>query len=211
MNGTPARLSDEQLSAWLDDELCSTERAAVDARLLEHAQDATRVRLWAADRDALRARLALAADEPPPMRLEQLVWRHQPTVTRSGWRRYGIVAAFALGAAAGSAAGIWAAQAHNAEARATQWERLAMVAHAVYAPEVRHPVEVAVRGSTPEAAAIQKEHLARWLTHRLGWPSSCSICGRRATNWWEAACCPMRRGRRRSSCMNATVRTAPRA
>ena len=37
----------------------------------------------------------------------------------------------------------------------------ALVAYAVYAPEVRHPVEV---------AATQQEHLVQWLSKRLGRP-----------------------------------------
>jgi anti-sigma factor RsiW len=44
------------------------------------------------------------------------------------------------------------------------------VAHAVYAPEVRHPVEVNVaQGSAAEQRA-QEEHLARWLSKRLDMP-----------------------------------------
>jgi anti-sigma factor RsiW len=44
------------------------------------------------------------------------------------------------------------------------------VAHAVYAPEVRHPVEVNVaQGSATEQRA-QEEHLARWLGKRLDMP-----------------------------------------
>ena len=44
------------------------------------------------------------------------------------------------------------------------------MAHAVYAPEVRHPVEVNVaQGSATEQRA-QEEHLARWLGKRLDMP-----------------------------------------
>jgi anti-sigma factor RsiW len=42
-----------------------------------------------------------------------------------------------------------------------EFVRQAAVAHAVYAPEVRHPVEV---------AAAQQEHLIQWLSKRLGRP-----------------------------------------
>ncbi len=162
---------DPKLSAWLDDELDSVERADVEAWLREHPEDAARVRLWAADRDALRARLAPAADEPLPVRLEQLVWRHSPAVASSGWSRLAAgMAVFAVGLAIG-AAGMWAMQSHDAEVSAAQWEQRAMVAHTVYAPEVRHPVEVAVKdAATPAAARTQEEHLARWLTNRLGRP-----------------------------------------
>ena len=50
------------------------------------------------------------------------------------------------------------------------WPHRAAVAHAVYAPEVRHPVEVNVaQGSATEQRA-QEEHLARWLGKRLDMP-----------------------------------------
>ena len=66
--------SDEQLSAWLDGELEPAEqRAAVDAWLREHPAEAARVRQWAADRDALRERLAPLLDEPVPEPLRRLV------------------------------------------------------------------------------------------------------------------------------------------
>src|SRR6185369_7267622 len=42
--------------------------------------------------------------------------------------------------------------------------RQAAIAHAVYAPEVRHPVEV---------GADEEEHLLRWLSKRLGTELKC--------------------------------------
>lgn len=54
--------------------------------------------------------------------------------------------------------------------RAGGWQHRVAVAHAVYAPEVRHPVEVNVaQGSAAEQRA-QEEHLARWLSKRLDMP-----------------------------------------
>ena len=44
-------------------------------------------------------------------------------------------------------------------ADAPAWARRAAVAHAVYSPEVRHPVEV---------GADQEAHLVAWLSKRLG-------------------------------------------
>jgi len=43
-------------------------------------------------------------------------------------------------------------------------------AHSVYVPEVRHPVEVAIAQPTPAESRAQEEHLAKWLTKRLGMP-----------------------------------------
>ena len=55
-------------------------------------------------------------------------------------------------------AGVVAAKSHG---NGLEFARQAAVAHAVYAPEVRHPVEV---------SAAQQEHLVQWLSKRLGRP-----------------------------------------
>jgi len=163
---------DDRLSAWLDDELSSEERLEMEPWLRDHPEDAARIRLWAADRDALRARLAAAVEEPVPTRLEQLVWNHAPSMAPSrGWLRWAAgFAVFAIGAALGAGA-MWRWQSATELAAATEtWERRAVVAHTVYVPEVRHPVEVAVAGKTADDARAQEEHLARWLTKRLDMP-----------------------------------------
>ncbi len=82
----PERPTDELLSAWLDGELAGPEqqaqRAAVEAWLHEHPDDAARVRLWAADAEALRMRLALLLDEPVPDALRAVVLRRPVLPTR---------------------------------------------------------------------------------------------------------------------------------
>ena len=50
------------------------------------------------------------------------------------------------------------------------WTHRAAVAHAVYAPEVRHPVEVNVAQGTATEQRAQEEHLSRWLGKRLDMP-----------------------------------------
>jgi anti-sigma factor RsiW len=163
---------DDKLSAWLDDELSPAQRAEVETWLREHPEDAAQVRMWAADRDALRARLGPTVEEPVPTRLEQLVWNHAPATAPIGWLRWAAgLAVFVLGALAG--AGLtwrFAGDGDESEAGAQPWEQRALIAHAVYAPEMRHPVEVAVAGRTPEDARAQEEHLSRWLTKRIDRP-----------------------------------------
>jgi anti-sigma factor RsiW len=71
--------------------------------------------------------------------------------------RYAAVAAwFALGGVAG-----WYLHAYDAakSADAVAFARQAAIAHVVYSPEVRHPVEV---------GADQEAHLVGWLSKRLG-------------------------------------------
>ena len=69
---------DTLLSAWLDDELPPEQRAEVEAWLREHPEDAARVRLWAADAEALRVRLDAVLAEPVPQALAQVAWRKAP-------------------------------------------------------------------------------------------------------------------------------------
>src|SRR5881392_1511063 len=134
---------DDKLSAWLDDELTPEQRAEVDAWLRDHPEDAPRVRLWAADRDAVCARLAPSIGEPVPTRLEQVVWNHPPATASSSWLRCAAaVAIFVVGAMAGAGV-MWRLLDEEAAPMAvTGWEHRALLAHAVYVPEVRHPVEV---------------------------------------------------------------------
>jgi anti-sigma factor RsiW len=160
---------DDKLSAWLDDELSPAQRAEIEERLRDHPDDATRVRLWAADRDALRARLGPAADEPVPTRLEQVVWNHAPATASAGWQR--LAAGFALFVVGGllGAGAMWRWGGDD-DAASNRWEERALAAHAVYVPELRHPVEVAIAGLKPEDAHAQEEHLVRWLTKRVERP-----------------------------------------
>lgn len=162
---------DDRLSAWLDDELPAEQRAEIEAWLREHPEDAGRVRMWAADRDALRARLGPVIEDPVPMRLEQLVWSHAPSTAGVGWLRLAAaVAVFALGAALGAGA-MWRwYETSDAGTATARWEQRAVVAHSVYVPEVRHPVEVAVAGKSADDARAEEAHLAQWLTKRLDMP-----------------------------------------
>jgi anti-sigma factor RsiW len=155
---------DSDLHAWLDGELSPERRAEVDGWLREHPEDAARVRLWAADRDAVRARFDGVLDEAVPDALAQVVWRKGVSARRWEWtegrqRIAAAVAIFALGSALGAGV-MWRAQGGpDALASLTQpaWVRRAAVAHAVYVPEVRHPVEV----------KAQEANLGGWLTKRL--------------------------------------------
>jgi anti-sigma factor RsiW len=161
-----APIDDTLLNAWLDDELANDERARVEAWLRDHPEEAARVRLWAADAEGLRARLDSVLAEPVPQRLTQVVWSQAPatTASNSGWMRWAAaVAVFVLGGAVGAAI-TWrvdrqAVQTASAAA-GSSWVQRAAVAHSVYVPEVRHPVEV----------RAQEEHLARWLTRRVELP-----------------------------------------
>ncbi len=161
------RPDDSRFSAWLDGELDVAAKAEIEEWLRDHPDDAQTVRLWAADRDALRARLDPVADEPVPDRLVAFVRRSQ----RRGWRQLAAVAAMVVGGAVLGAGFAWQfAPPEGVVIGRPVWTHRAAVAHAVYAPEVRHPVEVfTAEGSAAEQKA-QEEHLTRWLTKRLDMP-----------------------------------------
>jgi anti-sigma factor RsiW len=159
-------ITDSQLSAWLDQQLEGDERARAEAWLRDHPEDAARVRLWSADAEALRARLDAVLAEPVPARLEQAVWRRGPArgARFAGWQRWAAsLAIFALGGVLGAGL-VWRggrpAAPLAAQGNGQGWVQRAAVAHSVYVPEMRHPVEV----------KAQEEHLARWLTKRLEMP-----------------------------------------
>jgi anti-sigma factor RsiW len=166
MATSPAPVDDELLNAWLDGELESGERSHVEAWLREHPQDAARVRLWAADRDALRMALDAALDEPVPPHMARLVWRHRSwSLDRTLMLRVASAAALLV---AGGALGALLARNAITEERNEAWLERAALAHAVYVPEQRHPVEVSVLG-VPDAR-VQEEHLQKWLTKRVELP-----------------------------------------
>jgi len=157
----PPDFSDTDLSAWLDGELDSQGRARVDAVLRERPEAAARLRVLAADRDALRARLDGVLTEPVPQRLLHAVWRPQADPP---WLRAAAVAGLlVLGGAVGSAL-TWQWQGRQIVAAQAGtpagWVQRAVYAHSVFTPEPRHPVEV----------RAQEEHLARWLTRRTELP-----------------------------------------
>ncbi len=176
----------QQLSAWLDDELEPAEQARVEAWLREHPEQAAQTRLWAADRDALYARLGPVLDEAVPAALLQTVAgggrddaaAHPPRWRRLAWAAGLVLGGTVLGAVIGAAAvshspttlALLPAPWRPAALAATSWPHRAAVAHAVYAPEVRHPVEVNVAEGSASEQKAQGEHLARWLGKRLSLP-----------------------------------------
>ena len=78
-------------------------------------------------------------------------------VRRRSWYPYAAAALLIL--ASGTAGWHLHDRVTGSRAQTTQIARVAAMAHAVYSPEVRHPVEV---------GADQEEHLVRWLSKRLG-------------------------------------------
>jgi anti-sigma factor RsiW len=152
-------VSEAEIQAWADGRLEASRRAQVEAWLAAHPEEAERAETYRSLNEALRARYDTVLQEPVPARLERLVGRG------ARWRALGLAAAWAMLGLAVGAVGGWQLRGAQAPVRtAAQPEfpliaRRAALAHATYAPEVRHPVEV---------GADQEQHLVAWLSKRLG-------------------------------------------
>jgi anti-sigma factor RsiW len=146
-----SNISETDLHAYADGQLDEARRLRVEAHLAHDAQAVEKVNVWREQNEALRALYNPVLNEPVPQRL--LAAR----ASRGRWPYYALAAgvmglSFGLG---------WLAHSSRSEqfVEAATLPRRAAVAYAVYAPEVRHPVEV---------GADQQDHLVKWLSKRLG-------------------------------------------
>src|SRR5216684_159396 len=148
-------ITEDELHAYVDNELPAERRGDVEAWLATHPDDDARVQSWRAMAEALHARYDSVADEAVPKRLELERLERQPRK----WI-YGAMAATLVAFMAGGGVG-WLA--HGASAAPSAFQNLtvdALDAHRLYVVEVRHPVEV---------PGSERTHLQQWLTKRCGW------------------------------------------
>ncbi len=136
------------LSALVDDELPPNERAALLEQIADDPQASRRIAQYRAQNAALKTLF------PMPAQSLQAVFLPR----RTSWLKVAGFAAFwmILGLALGRAGELGLHQAAQPE-----FARSADAAYAVYAPEQRHPVEV---------AASDEAHLINWLSKRLDRP-----------------------------------------
>ena len=148
-------VTEDELHAFVDNELPAERRGDVAAWLAAHPEDAERVQSWRAMAEALHARYDSVADEAVPKRLEieRLVRRPRHWI-------YGAIAAALVAFICGGAVG-WLARGVATSPSALRNLTLdALDAHQLYVVEVRHPVEV---------PGNERAHLQVWLTKRCGW------------------------------------------
>lgn len=150
-------VSEAELQAYADGRLAPARLAAVEAWLAARPEQAERIAAYRRLAQEVRGAYDNLLSEPVPERLRQAAARRLP------WGRIAAVLAWVtLGIALGAPAG-WYAKRERTVAQAmpdsTLLARRAAVAHAVYSPEVRHPVEV---------GADDEQHLLTWLSKRLG-------------------------------------------
>jgi anti-sigma factor RsiW len=163
---TKAVVTEADLHAWVDGQLTGTARAEVEAWLVEHPRDAERMAHYRRQNDALHGVYDAVLEEPVPAHLSALLQQPRRGLLH-GLRlsRYAAAALAwcALGGVIGGAGGWYLHERQVAGSStmrfAPSFARQAAIAHAVFSPEVRHPVEV---------GADQEAHLVAWLSKRLG-------------------------------------------
>jgi anti-sigma factor RsiW len=150
-------ISDNDLQAYADNRLEPARAMQVETWLGLHPEHRARVEEWRTVSAQLHRAYDSILSEPIPQRL---IPAANPS-SGFAWRRLAAVGWLALGAVSG----YWWRGGPQASpdpmAAAHGLPQMASVAHAVYTPEIRHPVEV---------GADQEAHLVAWLSKRLKAP-----------------------------------------
>jgi len=147
-------ITEADFHAYVDGLLSEARRAEVETFLAANPQEAERVRAYQKQNEALRALFDPVLNE------------HVPSQIKRPHSRWGLpLGRYAMIAASITVGGVLGWMARGADYRKPDeplaFARQAAIAHLVYTPEVRHPVEVGVD---------QEDHLVNWLSKRLGAP-----------------------------------------
>jgi len=173
---TPDPVSADELLRLFDGELPAADAHALQARL--SAQDKSTLAAWQLQKEQLRALgQAIATETPPPDLAHAMNRTAQAHAHTQRWWRWGgmaasVTLAFGLGwLVRGTDSAVLAttanAPSHNTRmgmgmaTTTASFPAQAVLAHATYTPEVKHPVEV---------SAEQQAHLVQWLSKRLDRP-----------------------------------------
>jgi anti-sigma factor RsiW len=160
------KADEEVLHALVDGRLGAEQAAALRQRLAGDAEARATFEAWNSQRESLRRLHRGALAEPVPASLLATAARAAGVHARSSRWQSGAAVAASLALAFGGgwlAHAQWPGAASSVVAAAPlrSFAHEAVMAHVVYLPEVRHPVEV---------AADQQDHLVQWLSKRLGRP-----------------------------------------
>jgi anti-sigma factor RsiW len=161
-------MTEDDLQAWVDGVLPEMRAGEVEEYLAAYPAEAERLHAYRAQKQALKALFQPVLDEPLPERLQTLATqpfavdaKKRPIFER--WSLQRIAAGLLVVVVSGAAGWLGHAQYQAAErqAQVMPLPRQAAVAHVVFSPDVRRPVEV---------GADQEEQLVKWLSKRLGTP-----------------------------------------
>jgi len=165
----PLPVTEADLQAYADGLLPQSRRVEIDAYLATRPAEAERLHAYREQVAALRALFNPVLDEPVPARLSETPrarsWHLQRHVQRyaaglaiaifsgaAGWMLHGKMQSDAMLAQSLDSV---SAKLFNVSGLARQ----AAIAHVVYSPDVRRPVEI---------GADQEEQLVAWLSKRIG-------------------------------------------
>jgi anti-sigma factor RsiW len=155
MNSRP--IIEADLHAYLDGLLSEERCQEVERYLVAHPDEAQRIRSYRQQKEKLRTLFNPVLEEAIPAELvkppRRFPWYLQRLVAGIAIAMVGGIAGWVLHGQTDAALVAQASQAVPALAQR------AAVAHVVYSPDMRHPVEV---------EADQEDHLVAWLSKRLG-------------------------------------------
>lgn len=167
MNPNPS-ITETDLHAYVDRQLTPERQREIEAYLASRPDEAQRVDSYHTQKRELRALFDPVLDEVLPQRVMQAA---QP---RTPWYRQRLAAGIAIALVSGatgwglhvglqqeSGPGTLAEQGRGAITMASGFAQRAAVAHAVFSPDQRRPVEV---------DAAHEDQLVAWLSKRMGAP-----------------------------------------
>ena len=161
-------MTEADLQAYVDGQLPEARRIEVESYLAARPDEAARIAAYRRQNEELRALFDPVVDEPIPGRLSS-----PPRRRTLSLQRYAAVATFAfisgsvgwmlrssIGPSTTSVAQVSGTlQPYLAQSDTASLPHQAAIAHVVYSPDVRHPVEI---------GADQEDQLVTWLSKRLG-------------------------------------------
>ena len=169
---SPLKIIEDDLHAYVDGALTPSRRAEVETWLAKCPEDAERVQAYLAQKQSLKALFDPVLAEPLLDNLQALTVQplhaavdRKKQANMKWWSLQRVAAGLLVAALGGVGGWLGHGQYQSAERVATVVPlfRQAAVAHVVYSPDARRPVEV---------AADQEEALVKWLSKRLGTPVS---------------------------------------
>ncbi len=150
-------ITEDVLHAYADGLLPPEQRAEVEAWLAAHPEDEARVRAWMAQNRRLHEAFDEVLNEPVPIGLLRAATRRERPARP--WRAAAAVVAALLTGGVGYGIGLHTTAPPQTPVALAPLSREAALAHVVFSPETRHPVEV---------EAAHADHLVAWLSKRLG-------------------------------------------
>jgi anti-sigma factor RsiW len=145
---------EHELHAYVDGTLPEARRLEVEAWLAAHPEDAARVQDWIGQNQSLHAAFDSVLNEPLPLNLVRATRRPALPVP---FKAMAATLAMLVTGLVGYAIGLGSGE--QAPVAPVYLARDAAIAHVVFSPETRHPVEV---------DAAHADHLVAWLSKRVG-------------------------------------------